>query len=93
MEARQVVTSYHNAWTSGDMAAARVYLADDLDFQGITEIGPAFADEIFRVFQLEHPDINVFALNTTPEVKKMIDRIRYPLFSSNDPDQLNLFSE
>lgn len=34
MEARQVVTSYHNAWTSGDMAAARVYLADDLDFQG-----------------------------------------------------------
>jgi hypothetical protein len=34
MEAKQVVTNYHNAWTSGDMKAARVYLADDLDFQG-----------------------------------------------------------
>jgi len=34
MDAKQVVTSYHNAWTSGDMAAAHVYLADDLDFQG-----------------------------------------------------------
>ncbi len=34
MDTKQIVTSYHNAWTSGDMEAARVYLADDLDFQG-----------------------------------------------------------
>jgi hypothetical protein len=34
MDADHVVTSYHKAWSSGDMAAARVYLADDLDFQG-----------------------------------------------------------
>jgi hypothetical protein len=34
MDSRQVVTNYHNAWTGGDMEAARVYLADDLDFQG-----------------------------------------------------------
>ena len=34
MDTKQVVTNYHNAWTSGDMQAARVYLADDLDFQG-----------------------------------------------------------
>ena len=34
MEPKQVVTNYHNAWTSGDVEAARVYLADDLDFQG-----------------------------------------------------------
>jgi hypothetical protein len=34
MDAKQVVTNYHNAWTSGDMKAARTYLADDLDFQG-----------------------------------------------------------
>ena len=37
MDAKQVVTNYHNAWTSGDMKAARVYLADDLDFQGSIE--------------------------------------------------------
>jgi hypothetical protein len=34
MDTRQVITNYHTAWTSGDMEAARVYLADDLDFQG-----------------------------------------------------------
>ena len=34
MDAKQVVTNYHNAWTNGDMEKARSYLADDLDFQG-----------------------------------------------------------
>ena len=34
MDTKQVVTNYHNAWTSGNMEAARVYLADDLDFKG-----------------------------------------------------------
>jgi hypothetical protein len=34
MDAMQVVTNYHNAWTSGDVEGACVYLAADLDFQG-----------------------------------------------------------
>jgi hypothetical protein len=34
MDTKQIVTSYHNAWTSGKMDAARLCLADDLDFQG-----------------------------------------------------------
>jgi hypothetical protein len=34
MDTKQVVTNYHNAWISGNMEASRVYLADDLDFQG-----------------------------------------------------------
>jgi hypothetical protein len=34
MDAKQVVTNYHNAWTGGNMKTARAYLADDLDFQG-----------------------------------------------------------
>ena len=34
MDTEQVVTKYHNAWTSGDMQAARLYLTDDLDFHG-----------------------------------------------------------
>jgi hypothetical protein len=38
MDTKQVVTNYHNAWTSGDMKKARAYLADDLDFQGSIEI-------------------------------------------------------
>ena len=38
MDTKQIVTNYHNAWTSGDMKAARFYLADDLDFQGSIDI-------------------------------------------------------
>ncbi|MCK7505126.1 MAG: hypothetical protein MZV70_14290 [Desulfobacterales bacterium] len=34
MDAKQVITNYHNAWTNGNMKTARLYLADDLDFQG-----------------------------------------------------------
>jgi len=34
MDTKQIVTNYHNAWSSGDMETARAYLADDLDFQG-----------------------------------------------------------
>ena len=37
MDIKQVVTNYHNAWTSGDMKKARAYLADDLDFKGSIE--------------------------------------------------------
>lgn len=45
-----------------------------LDFRGVTEIGQAFADEIFRVFRNEHPSIVLAPVNTTPEVDKMIRR-------------------
>ncbi|MFH1039381.1 MAG: nuclear transport factor 2 family protein [PVC group bacterium] len=34
MDTKQVVTNYHNAWTIDDVEAARIYLSDDLDFQG-----------------------------------------------------------
>jgi ketosteroid isomerase-like protein len=34
MDIRQLVETYHNAWTRGDIASARGCLADDLDFQG-----------------------------------------------------------
>ncbi len=34
MDAKQVVTNYHHAWTSGNMDRARDYLVNDLDFQG-----------------------------------------------------------
>jgi hypothetical protein len=37
MDAKQVVTNYHNAWIGGEMKTARDFLADDLDFQGSIE--------------------------------------------------------
>ncbi len=46
------------------------------DFKGVASIGPSFADEIFRVFQNEHPDISLSDINATPEVSIMISRAR-----------------
>ena len=34
MNTRQLIETYHSAWTSGDFVAARACLADDLDFKG-----------------------------------------------------------
>lgn len=45
-----------------------------LDFSNVTEIGQAFADEIFRVFQHEHPSIRLIPTHATPAVQKMIHR-------------------
>lgn len=41
-----------------------------LDFKGVDTIGQAFADEIFRVFSSEHPDVKLVPVNATSEVKK-----------------------
>lgn len=42
------------------------------DFQGVETIGPAFADEIFRIFARDHPAIEVVPINANPEVQQMI---------------------
>jgi len=45
-----------------------------LDFKDVKNIGPAFADEIFRVFAKAHPNIRLFWENANPMVEKMIAR-------------------
>ena len=45
------------------------------DFNEVETIGPAFADEIFRVFALQHPDIELAPISTNPEIKRMIGRV------------------
>jgi STAS-like domain of unknown function (DUF4325)/Histidine kinase-, DNA gyrase B-, and HSP90-like ATPase len=46
------------------------------DFVGVTSIGQAFADEVFRVFANEHPDIEIVAVHAGSAVKRMISRAR-----------------
>lgn len=48
-----------------------------LDFEGVSEIGQGFADEIFRVFALEHPDIAIIPIRTSIEVEKMIRHVKW----------------
>ncbi|MBT7261924.1 MAG: STAS-like domain-containing protein, partial [Desulfobacula sp.] len=44
------------------------------DFEGIDQIGQAFADEVFRVFNNRHPDIQLYFIKTKPDVENMILR-------------------
>jgi anti-sigma regulatory factor (Ser/Thr protein kinase)/predicted transcriptional regulator len=45
-----------------------------LDFKGVESIGPAFADEIFRVYKKEHPNISLVWVNANSSVAKVIRR-------------------
>jgi hypothetical protein len=56
-----------------------------LDFKGVTMIGQAFADEIFRVFQHAHPNIHLSCIRTNINVRKMILRAQV-----DEVDQLQL---
>jgi len=60
-----------------------------LDFQGVQEIGQAFADEIFRVFKNAHPDTKITAIRTNYQVSRMIQYVQ----ASEDPDQLSFLSQ
>lgn len=44
------------------------------DFKEVPIIGQAFADEIFRVFAKEHPEIQIEHVHANSAVKRMIDR-------------------
>jgi hypothetical protein len=42
-----------------------------LDFEGVPRIGQAFADEIFRVYALAHPEVMIIPIRMGPEVERM----------------------
>jgi len=46
------------------------------DFKDVESIGQAFADEVFRVFATQHPDIELHYMNANSAVKRMILRAR-----------------
>lgn len=48
-----------------------------LDFRDIDTIGQAFADEIFRVFKNAHPEIDIVVVNSSENVKNMIQHVQH----------------
>lgn len=62
-----------------------------LDFTDVTSIGQAFADEIFRVFPAEHPDIEIIEIKANKDVTNMISRVRQSAIMEN-PRQGSLFN-
>lgn len=47
-----------------------------LDFKNVDTIGQGFADEIFRVWQLQHPNTSIVIKNANENVKFMINRAK-----------------
>lgn len=56
------------------------------DFDKVPMVGQAFADEIFRVFHNQYPEIKLEAINMNEGVKFMVDRV-----NGNNPRNPNLF--
>jgi anti-sigma regulatory factor (Ser/Thr protein kinase) len=52
------------------------FKAVDLDFEGIQSVGPAFADEIFRVYKSMHPNIKIVPIHVSEEIKTAIHRAK-----------------
>ena len=47
-----------------------------LDFSGVATVGQSFADEVFRVFGLKHPEVELIPLHLSSAVKRMISRAK-----------------
>lgn len=45
-----------------------------LDFNGVKTIGQGFADEVFRVWKLDHPHIEIIYKNANDNIRFMINR-------------------
>lgn len=56
------------------------------DFSGVDTIGRSFADEIFRVFETQHPDIRLLTYKENETIDRMIKRVRIG-------DQISLFPD
>lgn len=45
-----------------------------IDFQGVTDVGQAFVDELFRVWARDHPQVRLEPRNMSPAVEAMVRR-------------------
>ncbi len=58
------------------LARVELFKTVIFDYQEIPEIGQAFADEIYRVFAHQHPEIEIVSINTSAKVDQMISRAK-----------------
>ncbi len=77
---RAFVKLFHKNYVSRSEAKRLLYGLDKfrevmLDFKGVTSIGQGFADEIFRVFANEHPDIKIKTANVSSALEPVISHV------------------
>ena len=74
------LAGYGNEWLVSRAQAKRLLARVDrfkiviFDFKDVDRIGQAFADEVFRVFKQQHPEMQLHFINAVPEVQDMIIR-------------------
>ena len=47
------------------------FRVDILDFDGVHEIGPAFASELFREYRNAHPNVELSPINVAAQIERM----------------------
>jgi anti-sigma regulatory factor (Ser/Thr protein kinase) len=57
------------------LARFEVFKVIMLDFSKVVSIGQAFADEVFRVFADEHPDIKLVPIRASEQIENMIKHV------------------
>jgi anti-sigma regulatory factor (Ser/Thr protein kinase) len=66
------------------LARVELFKTVMFDFEGLDTVGQSFADEIFRVFPLQHPEIHLIPINMSEGVEQMVRRARIGA-STNPP--------
>ncbi|HKQ70249.1 MAG TPA: DUF4325 domain-containing protein [Polyangiaceae bacterium] len=64
------------------LARIDVFKTVILDFSNVESVGQSFADEIFRVFQIQHPEVKLVPIHVAPLVERMISRAKTGLLST-----------
>jgi hypothetical protein len=74
------------------LARVELFKSVYFDFENVATVGQAFADEIFRVFAQQHPDIEFVVIHANSEVKRMIERVKHGALPSEagSPSQRSL---
>lgn len=67
------------------LARVELFRVVMFDFEGVPIIGQAFADEIFRVFAKEHPNIELVPIHARSEVRRMIERATSTVSALENP--------
>lgn len=53
-----------------------------LDFSNVVTVGQGFADEVFRVFKMRHPEVNIQPIQMNPSVKFMVNKAKQALIKT-----------
>lgn len=53
-----------------------------LDFSNVLTVGQGFADEVFRVFRIRHPEVNIQPIHMNPSVKFMVSKAKQALIKT-----------